>query len=82
MKCNTREAFLALVRAGLWEKEVCLSSCGNIDYERLNLLSQEQAVDGLIAGYEIRYNLYNPRTDNGSGWMRVVDRPQQVPAGD
>lgn len=46
---NTTEAFLALVRAGLWEKEVCLSSCGNIDYERLNLLAQEQAVDGLIA---------------------------------
>lgn len=46
---NTTEAFLALVRAGLWEKEVCLSSCGNIGYERLNLLAQEQAVDGLIA---------------------------------
>ena len=53
MKDNTKEAFFALIKAGLWEKEVCLSSYGNIDYERLFILAQEQAVDGLIAaGFE------------------------------
>ena len=29
-KDNTIEAFFALVRAGLWEKDVCLSQFGEV----------------------------------------------------
>ena len=52
MHINT-EAFLELVRAGLWEKDVRLSQFGKVDYEKIYRLSEEQAVDGLVAaGFE------------------------------
>ena len=35
MRDNTIEAFFALVRAGLWETEVQLTSYGEVDYERI-----------------------------------------------
>ena len=41
--------FFALLRAGLWEKEVCLLPFGKIDYERLLQLAVEQSVVGLVA---------------------------------
>ena len=48
--CN---AFLALVRAGLWEKDVCLSEYGKIGYDGILKLTQEQTVVGLVtAGFE------------------------------
>ena len=48
--CN---AFLALVRAGLWEKDVYLSEYGKIDYDGILKLTQEQTVVGLVtAGFE------------------------------
>lgn len=46
---NNQKAFLELIRAGLWEKEVSLSSCGEIDFDEIYRLAQEQAVVGLLA---------------------------------
>lgn len=52
-KDNTIEAFFALVRAGLWETEVQLTSYGEVDYADILRLAQEQAVVGLVAaGFE------------------------------
>jgi hypothetical protein len=46
-------AFFTLVRAGLWEQEVQLSSYGEIDYFRIHSLAEEQSVVGLVtAGLE------------------------------
>lgn len=47
--CINIEAFLELVRAGLWEKEARLSQFGKVDYENIYRLSEEQTVDGLVA---------------------------------
>ena len=53
MKNNTIDAFLALVRAGLWEKEVRLSAFDRIDYDEIMRLAEEQNVIGLVtAGLE------------------------------
>lgn len=43
------EAFLALLRAGLWEKEVRLASYGEIDFLSVLDLAEEQSVVGLLA---------------------------------
>lgn len=52
-KDNTIEAFFALVRAGLWETEVQLTSYGEVDYADILRLAQEQTVVGLVAaGFE------------------------------
>lgn len=49
MTNNNQQAFFALVRAGLWEKEVRLSPYGEVDYAEVMRLAQEQAVVGLVA---------------------------------
>ena len=51
---NNTQAFLALVRAGLWEKEALLSQYASIiDYAALMRLAEEQSVVGLVtAGLE------------------------------
>lgn len=49
MTNNNQQAFFALVRAGLWEKEVRLLPCGEVDYAEVMRLAQEQAVVGLVA---------------------------------
>lgn len=46
---NNTQAFLALVRAGLWEKEVQLLPYGDIVFSEICRLAQEQAVVGLVA---------------------------------
>lgn len=46
---NNQKAFLALVRAGLWERDVQLSVFGKIDLKKIYLLAQEQSVIGLVA---------------------------------
>lgn len=46
---NNEKAFFALLRAGLWEKEVQLSSFGEIDFEQVQRLAEEQSVVGLVA---------------------------------
>ncbi len=43
------EAFLALVRAGLWEKEVRLSPSNIIDFKGVLRIAEEQSVVGLLA---------------------------------
>lgn len=48
-KDNTIEAFFALIRAGLWEQNVFLSSFDQIDYDRILRLAEEQSVVGLVA---------------------------------
>ena len=45
---NTR-AFLALVKAGLWERDVELQDCSDIDFAEVLRLGEEQAVQGLVA---------------------------------
>lgn len=43
------DAFFALVRAGLWEKDVRLSEFENIDIAEISRLAEEQSVVGLVA---------------------------------
>ena len=43
------KAFLALVRAGLWEKEAQLLPFGEVNYEEVMRLAEEQSVVGLVA---------------------------------
>lgn len=53
MNTNNQEAFLALVRAGLWEKGIPLLPFGKVDYEELIRLTEQQSVVGLMtAGLE------------------------------
>ena len=42
-------AFNALVKAGLWEKEVNLKPFGEVPFSEIYRLAQEQAVVGLVA---------------------------------
>lgn len=53
MKNNNTEVFLSLLSAGLWEKDVQISSFGDIDYSEVYRLASEQTVIGLVtAGLE------------------------------
>ena len=45
---NSRKTFIALVRAGLWEKDTLLLPFGKVDYEEVMRLAEEQSVVGLI----------------------------------
>lgn len=50
---NNQKAFFALLQAGLWEKEVRLAPFGEVDFEEIMRLAEEQSVVGLItAGLE------------------------------
>lgn len=51
MKCRNHNqvVFIALIKAGLWEQDVCLSNYGEVDYEEVLRLAEEQSVVGLIA---------------------------------
>lgn len=50
---NNTRAFFALVKAGLWEQEVRLSQFGQIDFDEVFRLAEEQSVVGLVtAGIE------------------------------
>lgn len=50
---KVEQAFFALLRAGLWEKEVRLAPYGEIDFQAILDLAEEQSVVGLItAGIE------------------------------
>ena len=50
---KNQEVFFELVRAGLWNKEVRLSQYGEIDFNEIYRLAQEQSVVGLVvAGLE------------------------------
>lgn len=50
---NNQQAFLALVGAGLWEKDVELREYGTTDFDEIMRLAEEQAAVGLVtAGLE------------------------------
>lgn len=50
---KNQEVFFALLKAGLWDKEVCLSMYDDIDYSELFTIAEEQSVLGVItAGLE------------------------------
>ena len=47
------KVFLALVKAGLWEQKLKITSFGYFDFEEIYRLAQEQSVVGLVtAGLE------------------------------
>ena len=46
---KNQQAFLTLVKAGLWEKEVRLLSSDGVDFSCVYKLAQEQSVVGLVA---------------------------------
>ena len=46
---KNQQAFFALLRAGLWEKEVQLAPYGEIDFSAVLDLAEEQSVVGLLA---------------------------------
>lgn len=46
---STNSAFFALLKAGLWEKEVRLQPFGEIDFSAVLDLAEEQSVVGLLA---------------------------------
>ena len=61
---NNQQAFFALLRAGLWEKEVRLSQYHGIDYTAIIQLAMEQSVVGLItAGLEQVVDVKVPQMD-------------------
>lgn len=63
-KSNYFEAFLALVRAGLWEKDVELRKYGATDFTEIMRLSEEQSVVGLVtAGLEHDTDVNVPQED-------------------
>lgn len=58
MLSDNQQAFLALVRAGLWEKDVLLSPYQDINWQEVYRLATEQSVLGLVlAGLERYKNL-------------------------
>ena len=67
------EAFFALLRAGLWEKEVRLIQYDQINYDEVYRLAEEQAVEGLItAGIELR------PLEMKSDMMQNTDAPKMI----
>ena len=64
MTDKNKDAFLALVRAGLWEKEAQLLSFKNIDFKAICRLAEEQSVVGLVAaGVEHVTDVKVPKDD-------------------
>ena len=61
---SKRQAFFALVEAGLWEKGVRLSTYNKIDFHEVKRLAEEQAVIGLVAaGLEHVTDIEFPKED-------------------
>jgi len=48
LNCN-QQAFIALVKAGLWNKEVRLLPSNIIDFKEVLRFAEEQSVVGLLA---------------------------------
>lgn len=61
---NSTQAFLDLVRAGLWEKDLQLQPFGKVDYEEVMHLAEGQSVVGLVtAGLEHVRDVKVPQAD-------------------
>lgn len=64
MKNNNIDAFLALVRAGLWEKEALLLQYGEVDLAEAVRFAERQSVVGLVtAGLEHVTDVKMPQKD-------------------
>ena len=62
MNFKNEDAFFALVRAGLWEKDTNLSGFGTIDFSEIYRQAEKQSVIGLIAaGIEHAYDIKVPQ---------------------
>lgn len=62
MNSNNQQVFFALVRAGLWEKDVQLSQYEKIGFNEVYRLAEEQTVIGLVAaGLEHTTDLKAPK---------------------
>lgn len=72
------QAFFALVRAGLWEKETRLSLFGEIDFKEIYRLAEEQSVVGLVAaGLEHVNDMNVPKADTLQFVGRALQLEQQ-----
>ncbi len=61
-KKDYTEAFLELVRAGLWEQEAQLSQYGDINFEEVLRIAEEQSVVGLVsAGLDHIFDVKPPQ---------------------
>lgn len=61
---KNQQAFFALVKAGLWEKEARVSPSDIIDYEEIQRIAEEQSVVGLVAaGLEQLVDVKAPKDD-------------------
>ena len=75
---NTIDAFFALLKAGLWERDVRLSTYSNIDYSEVYRLAEEQSVVGLVAaGLEHVVDVKVPQIDFLTFFGRAVQMEQQ-----
>lgn len=65
MKLNSnQQAFIALVKAGLWERDARLSTLGDIDLMDIYRIAEEQSVVGIIAaGLEHINDVKLPKED-------------------
>lgn len=62
MKQVTKDTFFALLRAGLWEKEVWLSQFQRVDFSEVYQLAAEQSVVGIVsAGLELVKDMKIPQ---------------------
>lgn len=49
MGSKNTDAFFDIIKTGLWKKEFSLSKYGEIDFEEVYRLAQEQSVVGMLA---------------------------------
>ena len=78
---NNQQAFLELVRAGLWEKEARLSQFGKINFSTLFDLAEKQGVTGLVsAGLEHIIDIEVPQEDmfNFVGTILQIEQRNKV----
>lgn len=63
-KKSNRNAFLELVKAGLWESNVRLLQFGKIDFSEVYRLAEEQSVVGVVAaGFDHLLDVKAPKED-------------------
>lgn len=59
---SDQQAFFAFVQAGLWEKDVRLSSFKDVDFHKVYILAEKQSVIGLLAaGIEYVHDVKVPQ---------------------
>ena len=71
-KSKVEQAFFVLLRAGLWEQPVKLTSLAPLDYDALFRLAKEQSVIGLIAAGFEHVSDMEPEEDDVVPFMHKV----------